>query len=1068
MRCPTCGFAVPSGGAACPTCHPPVPPGARDGPAAPSGGERRRLTIVFADLVASTDLVARMDPEEWRDVVTMYFRAVAAAIEGAGGHVVKYLGDGVMACFGHPRAYGDDAERAVRAALAVVDEVRALDRWLEATRGVRLSVRVGVHTGASVVGEGGGGLVDVFGDAPHIASRVQSLAAPDSVLISADTNHLLTGLFVTDDLGEHALKGVPDPLRLYRVHAPSGARGRLEAAMARGLTPFVDREAEQHMLRERWERARNGEGQVVLIVGEPGIGKSRLVHRFRESLGDEPHAWIEGHCSPHQQGTPFAPIIDLLRQQLGGSDDPRDRLRRLGDALDRARRRDDVPMVAELLGLEAGDRHAPLLVAPAEARRRLLAALSGWLSDTARQQPVVLVLEDLQWMDPSTAELLDILADQAAVVPLLVLGTARREFQPSWRPRAHHLQLTLQRLTAAQTRRVVSLVAAKSARGDPPAEGTAATAPSLLDLLAERADGVPLFAEELTKAVVDAQRRQDLDIPMTLHDSLMARLDALGPAKELAQVASVVGRKFSYALLRAVTGLDADLLGRHLDRIVDAEIVSVRGVAPDAVYTFRHALVRDAAYDSLLKRRRRELHHTIADTLREKDREAAGTPPELVAFHYVEAGLVAEAIPHLRRAGERAVASAANREAVQHLTRALDLLATLPASPERDTIELSLLLPLGVAWMAVQGYAAPETERAFARAHTLCRGLGETPALVPILSGLLTFAVVRAELARAREIGEQLLAMAQRTADGALLANAHLRLAVVCEYEGRPRDARSHAEECLARSTESEAVPAGYSESPITAAGAYRALALWRLGYPDQALAAASDAVERARRMNHPLSLAQALILALQVRVYRREWEVAREEAAAAIDFCTEKGFPLWAIAGAVHHGGILAELGRVEEAVVQVERGIAEWRATGARVGSAVFFTMLARCYARAGRVGDGLRVVAEALAMTAETGERSEDAELHRLHGELLLQTPDAASGAAEAALLRGLRVAREQGARAWELRAAISLGRLWQHGARRHEALRLLADLEAQFDEGRETPDLRDATAMVAVLT
>ena len=287
-----------------------------------------------------------------------------------------------------------------------------------------------------------------------------------------------------------------------------------------------------------------------------------------------------------------------------------------------------------------------------------------------------------------------------------------------------------------------------------------------------------------------------------------------------------------------------------------------------------------------------------------------------MAFHYAEAGLVVEAIPHLRRAGERAVASAANREAVQHLTRALDLLATLPANPERDTVELSLLLPLGVAWMAVQGYAAPETERAFARAHTLCRGLGETPALVPILSGLLTFAVVRAELARAREIGEQLLAMAQRTADGALLANAHLRLAVVCEYEGRPRDARSHAEECLARSSESESVPAGYSESPITAAGVYRALALWRLGYPDQALAAATDAVERARRMNHPLSLAQALILALQVRVYRREWEVAREEAAAAIDFCTEKGFPLWAIAGAVHHGGILAELGRVEDAV--------------------------------------------------------------------------------------------------------------------------------------------------------
>lgn len=1049
MSAHTCDDSDANDARACPACSPAErPPGSL---APVPDGERRRLTILFADLVGSTELASRLDPEEWRDVVTGYLDAVGRAIDGVGGRVVKYLGDGVMACFGHPIAYGDDAERAVRAALAVVDATGALDRRLEATHGLRLAVRVGIHTGATVVGAGSDGRIDVFGEAPHVASRIQSIAPANGILVSDATHALVAGLFATDDAGVQQLRGIPEPIRVHRLYGLSGARGRLEAAMPRGLTPFVGREAERQLLHDCWTSTRQGRGHVVVIEGEAGIGKSRLVHRFREDIAEEPHQWLEGYCSPYRQGTPFAPVVGVLQDRLG---DPTaslaDRLRRLDAMLADVDRQDAPPLVAQLLGLDVPQ---PLQVAPAEARRRLLAALAAWLFETARRSPVVLVLEDVHWTDPSTPELLEIVAADGADVPLLLLATVRRGHVPPWRPRRHHVATVLKRLSVAETRAIVTVVAARSGR---PTD-------DLLDQLAERADGVPLFAEELTRAVVQPGRPTASAIPATLHDSLVARLDALGPAKAIAQIAAVIGRRFSSPLLQAVSGLDGAVLQQHVDALVDAEIVSLREGWADTEYLFRHALVRDAAYESLLKRRQRTLHQAIAGALVERFPEVAEARPELVAFHYAEAALVADAIPHLRRAGERALARAANREAAAHLTRALELLQSQPESVERDAVELSLLLPLGVAWMAAQGYAAPEAEAAFTRAHELCGRLGSAPALVPALSGLLVFAVVRAQLGRADALGTQLLAMAEASDDTALLANAHLRLAVVREYEGRPRDARDHAEQCLARLDAIETVPAGYGEHPRSAAGLYRALALWRLGHPDRAMTQALDAVDFARRIRHPLSLAQALVLALQLRVYRREWSMAHEEAVAAVDYCTENGFPLWTAGALVHLGGVLAELGRVDEGAARIAEGVAAWQATGARVGSAVFFSLLARCHACAGRIDDGLRVVDEALALTADTGERSEDAELHRLRAVLLLQRPDAPAEAVEAALLRGLDGARAHGARAWELRLATMLARQ----RRRPDARQMLADVYARFTEGHETLDLRDAADVLATL-
>src|SRR6266581_1253238 len=751
---------------------------------------RRRSVTVVSDLVGSTELSARLDPEDFRDVVRAYQRSVEEVVGRFGGHVGKYLGDGLLVYFGWPKAHEDDAESAVRAGLALLGAISTLNERL--APGVRLAVRVGMHTGPVVIGE------DVFGETLNVAAHVQQLAASDTVVITAETHRLVAGLFIVEECGPRTLRGVPEPVALYRVVQPSGVRSRFHARVTRGLTPFVGREHERLLLSERWQRAREGEGQVVLITGEPGIGKSRLVQALCDELAAAPHTRIECQGTPVFQNTPFHPVEDMLRQGSAwrGDESAAERLQELERALELAGMRlpEAVPLVAPLLNLPVPAQYPPLLASPEQQRRKLLATLAAWLFGLTRVQPVLFVVEDLHWVDPSTLELLGLLAEQGATAPLLLLFTTRPEFSAPWPSRAHHAQMTLNRLSRREARAMVTRVA-----GDVPLPA------DTVETLVQRTDGVPLFIEELTRLVL--QRGAEVggrgsvavrEIPATLEDSLRARLDHLGPARDVAQVAAAIGREFSYALLQAVLPLRDPELQAALDSLAGEELIYARGLPPEATYLFKHALIQDAAYAALLRSQRRNLHGAIARALAERFPAIAAEQPEVLAHHYTEAGEAEPAVAAWQRAGERAFRRGALAEAVSHLRRGLAVLATLPESPAREEREFRLQLPLGQALTVTQAFASPEAAEAFARARVLSAKLGDPVQVVLLLFGLHRSAITRDGPQAAQPLADQALAAAEQAGRPPLLVVAHHAQAQSRFFEGDLAGAREHCGRALA------------------------------------------------------------------------------------------------------------------------------------------------------------------------------------------------------------------------------------------------------------------------------
>jgi class 3 adenylate cyclase/tetratricopeptide (TPR) repeat protein len=788
--------------------HQPTQSGAPSTEPHPSEAERRQLTVLFCDLVDSTTLASQLDPEDWREVVRAYQDTCAKVIARFEGHIAQYLGDGLLVYFGYPRAHEDDPQRAVRTGLGIVEAMVQLNTRLGHEREVQLAVRLGCHTGLVVVGEMGGGTRHeqlALGETPNLAARLQGIAAPNTLVVSAATVPLLGGFFACQSLGPHLLKGLPQPLEVYQVLSESTARSRLEAVGYTSLTPLVGREPEVALLRERWAQVKDGSGQVVLLSGEAGIGKSRLVQVLAEQVASEPQAWLTPcQCSPYHQNTALYPLIDLLERvvlRFEREESPQQKLSKLEGFLVQygLPLAEAVPLFASLLSLPPGADYAPLALSPEQQKQRTLHGLLTILLRIAAQQPVLFVMEDLHWVDPSTLELLSLLVDQGPTARIMALLTCRPDFSPPWSGRAHLTQVTLNRLPRRQAVEMTSQVA----------HGKALPAEVVAQVVA-KTDGVPLFVEELTKMVLESGLLQEWDelyaltgplpplaIPTTLHDSLMARLDRLATVKALAQLGATLGREFAYELLQAVSPWEEGTLQQGLHQLVAAEFLYQRGVPPQATYVFKHALIQEAAYQSLLKSTRQQYHQRIAQVLETRFPEVGETQPEVVARHCTAAGQDEAALHYWQRAGQRALQRSAYAEAVAHLTQGLAGLTPLPETPARLQQELDLQVALGPALLVTKGFAAAEVERTYARARELCTQLGDTPQLFPVLRGLIMYYQGRGQLQTATQLGEQLLRLAQIQPDPALRMLAHHQLGMVVFHRGEPASAQTHHTQAL-------------------------------------------------------------------------------------------------------------------------------------------------------------------------------------------------------------------------------------------------------------------------------
>jgi class 3 adenylate cyclase/predicted ATPase len=1047
----------------------------------PLDAERRQLTVLFCDLVDSTVLASQLDPEELHEVVRAYQDTCAKVIARFEGHIAQHLGDGLLVYFGYPLAHEDDAQRAVRAGLGMIEALGQLNSRLKQERGVHLAARLGIHTGLVVVGEVGGGTRQeqlALGETPNLAARLQGIATPNTLVISATTFQLLGGFFACQPLGTPPLKGQAQPLAVYRVLYESMARSRLEAAGSTGWTPLVGREQEIGLLRERWAQVKEGVGQVVLLSGEAGIGKSRLVQVLKEHVAAEPQAWLTPcQCSPYYQHTALYPMIDLLERvalRFEREESPQQKLSKLEGfvvqyGLPLA---ETVPLLAALLSLPLTTDYAPLSVSPEQQKQQIMHALLTILLRIAVQQPVLFVMEDLHWVDPSTLELLSLLVDQGPTARILALFTFRPDFSPPWTGRSHLTQVTVHRLPRPQAMEVIRQVARRK------------TLPSeVVEQIVAKTDGVPLFVEELTKMVLESELLQEreeryeltgllppLAIPTTLHDSLMARLDRLAAVKGLAQLGATLGREFAYELLQAVAPWDEDTLHRGLHQLVAAEFLYQQGLPPQATYRFKHALIQDAAYQSLLRSTRQQHHQRIAQVLEARFPELCETQPELVAQHYTAAGCHEQAVVYWQRAGEHASDRSAHLEAIRHCTTGIELLTTLPETPAHTQQALTLYIALGAALQVTKGNAAPEVEQAYTQARALCQQVGETPELVPVLFGLWRFYLVRAQLHTARELGETLLRLAQQAHDPTLAVVAHYALGTTWLFLGALPAARTHLEEGIAHYTPDQrgALVFRMGQDPGVVCRALAAVALWLLGYPDQALAHLHEALALAHELSDPYSLAYARSMAPFVWQFRRDVSAVYEHAEAAVVLATERGFPHWAALGTSLRGWALAMQGQGEAGMAQVRQGLAAWRATGAVLTVPYLCIVLADVSAHLGHTADGLQALAEAYTLVEQQQERCWEAEVCRLRGVLLLrQTRTSQAEEAETWLQRALDVARRQEAKSLELRAAMSLSRLWQQQGKQAEAHALLAPIYGWFTEGFDTADLQEAKMLLEAL-
>ena len=1043
--------------------------------AAKDTAERRQVTVMFSDLIGSTALSTRMDPEDLREVISAYQRCVAETVRRFGGFVARYMGDGLLIYFGYPAAHEDDAERAVRSGLALIDAVATL------SAPEPLQVRIGAATGMVVVGDlvGSGEAQehDIVGETPNLAARLQAIAEPNTVVIAEATRRLLGNLFELRDLGLKELKGIVGPARVFAALRASSVESRFEAMHAGGMTALVGRGEEFELLKRRWARARTGEGQVVLLSGEAGIGKSRLSAALMEDIAAEPHTRLRYFCSPQHTDSAFYPIIGQFERaaRFAHGDTSQIKLDKL-DALlaQTSTSRQHAALMAEMLSLPNDGRYPALEPDPEQRRQKTLEALGVQLATLARSRPVLEIVEDAQWGDPTSLEAFGRSVDRVASLRALLIVTFRPEFEAPWVGQPHVTALTINRLAERDIGAMIDRVI-----GNKPLPA------DIRKDIIERTDGIPLFVEEMTKAVLEAGGELEAmqtatavpslarAVPASLHASLMARLDRLGTAKEVAQIGAAIGREFSHALLAAVVRKPEPELASSLARLIRAGLLFRNGVPPHAIYLFKHALLQDAAYGTLLRRPRRALHARIADTLERQFPEIAEAQPDLLARHCTEAGLIDKAAALWGKAGLRSLERSGFVEAVEQLTRALGQIATLPCTPALRREEIKLQLALLYPLMHVKGLAAPESRTAAERARLLieqAEALGEPPE-DPLLLFSALAALYNANIAAfsgnvGHERAAHLLALAEKLGDKVTLVRGHLGMGITLLLAGNFAEARKHLDQALAVYDPIDHGPLAtrFSQDQWVITLMYRSLALWGLGYPETALVGTEQALSDARENGHTASLMHAMSLKCLLQVISGNYAIAKAQSDEMIVLAEEKDTSYLKTSRMLRRAWLLALTGKTSDAVGILTSVIASWRPMETTLSLPVSLSHLARTCGKIGKFEDARSYIDEAMTAVETAGDKWYEAEVHRIAGEIALMSlePDAAKS--EVCFERALAAARAQQAKSWELRAAISMARLWRKQGKRDEARELLAPVYGWFTEGFDTLDLKQAKALL----
>lgn len=1071
VACADCGFAITPGARFCGGCGRPLASAKPEATLqnADSAAERRQMTVMFCDLVNSTAMSARFDPEDHHEVIRSYQHACAEIIAEFGGYVAQYLGDGIMVYFGYPRAHEDDPERAVHAGLRIAQAVARLRLRLD----LRLSTRIGIATGLVVVGDriaaGTGWEVGVVGETPNLAARIQGLAQPNAVVIGSTTRRLLGSQFEYQDLGSHTLKGFEQPIQVWRVLAEGLVANRFKAVRSSSMAPLVDRTDERALLRERGARVANGEGQIVMLGGEPGIGKSRLARAAVEILCDEYGAWLmEIQCSSFHTQSALFPVIAALRQTIFPEGMPKDsaegwaRLQEFLQATGFSLEEDAVPLFANLLSISIPAGHPPVALTPERHKQLTLQYLLQLIEQCAGGKPALLLLEDLHWADPSTLEFVSLFVEQSRNRRMYGLFTSRPGSNPLWAQEPHVTVIPLGRLP---NKDAVELVRHMS--------GLEPLAPEVVETVIAKTDGIPLYLQEYTKTVVEFRQsdrgagRVSATIPATLHDLLLARLDRLGEAKLVAQLAAMLGRDFSLDLLEAVWNGSRELLRAGINRLVEEDIIYFSDDPVREHLVFRHALIQDAAYESQLKSNRAYLHHRIGEVIERQFPDTVGSEPESLAFHFTAANLPLKAIPFWQQAGTRAMGMAAYSEASRHFEAALGLVEHLPEDPSRHGLELGLRVQLGMSLSGSHGYSAPGVEAAYQRARELCGLLGDTADLYPVLRGMVTFYLVRNDLAMARELSEHCLRLGSETQRPEYLIEGYNSLGYSLGFSGELETGAEMLEEGIriygSEGGDGLAFPSLHN--PLMGCACLAMVLLWLLGEAQRADRLYREMLDFLNRCDRPFNTAYAHCFLSLLETMREHYREAADHADKAMEISRKNGYPIWLASAKIHFAIATHRLGDPVRAIPLLNEGLADWRASGAENFRTYFLSGLAEACRSAGRFGDALAAIEEAIQHAERHHEYLFRSELYRIRGELRILEEEIPSEAAQSDLQKALAIARQQKARLLELRAALSLYRLSPAPGRPERTALEQAVAKLGMQGNADIPESREARAVLA---